>query len=1166
MQKVKWIALLAVICLFVMSIPTFAQLASGNWPRPGRDYHNSGLSPATVIAKPVLKWTTATPARDFTFDGIQIDSQGNIYTGNDYEFYVRKYSSSGSQLWQTSVASHNNFYMYYGLALFDDGTNQYVIGGPQQTGWTGEPSLYAINPSTGAQSWRTGVFDVWCNTGNPGATGKIGSTSNVSPSIGPDGTIYTGNQRDAYYDPTGALYAFNKDGSRKWVYNEYGQGDSYGSAAIKVKDGKNIIYTASGIYNVNATGTGYGSTYGPIPNILAIQDDGTSASKLWSANIGFVTSQPVLSADENTLYVAGRESRPSAANACYVNTNVGLPNFIALDANTGDVKWSLVTGSRHAFSPTLGPDGTIYVCGGYFRTGNQSSGTPDVEPTANPGKLIAIKDNGTSGEIKWTLPLPDDEVSDTTRVAVISTSPTTMYVATGCGRVYCVQDLGDQPKILWTWQAFSTRYCGVMPHGFTPSNIAIADDGTVYTGWGQTLFAFDTGFDTSSPIGISGTVKDANGNPVAGAWVAASTSVRPLADNANHIWTRTNSDGTYQMSPKDLGTYYVAAAAQGYAGSVDQTAVYDNTTNPVVVNITLSPAKYDDAAGSVATATSVNSSYPASNVVDGDLTTRYASTAASSILTVDLGADKTISEAVIYWWFNYAKAYSLEYSTDGTTWTQSSDPDHTGGVAYTTTTGNGGFPLEFYPADPTVAKGTGGTCNYSGGPKTSADVIEFSAITARYWRVNYSSVKNFYGDSLYKNSTAFGSTAAYASIWNIELRDADKAGPTTIFTNIGDVKNAGEGDPINLSNLVVTAVDGGVPANSVFVETADRTAGIRIEVSSQTGIGIGDKISVIGKIYTDANGMKYVNAGTLTRTAAGLPLEALGMNNKAAAEDISQGLFIKTWGKVSASDDTSFTISDGSTTPIKVICGSVDKPAIDSVVRVRGVAGKESSAPVLYMRNESADWTSADASYQALPFGGAYKYAQEYLVLGPYPIDETTYGYYSDWLQIDLINANGGGPELNVSPKAGDQVGDKTWTKAYAADGKLDFNAVFGATTEDSLAYAFINVWSDKDQTIALSTGSDDWFCVLVNGNSTAYISVDQLGIYLNGRGVGYGTDAPVAVPLTAGLNKVLFKVVNHASGFGLCCQFLSSSATGAAGYGGYTPVATGVGYVTSND
>lgn len=72
---------------------------------------------------------------------------------------------------------------------------------------------------------------------------------------------------------------------------------------------------------------------------------------------------------------------------------------------------------------------------------------------------------------------------------------------------------------------------------------------------------------------------------------------------------------------------------------------------------------------------------PADAAVDGDSGTRWSSSAADDQwLQVDLGAPAEVGQVVLQWETAYAKAYRIEFSTDGKTWT----------TAYSTTNGAGG--------------------------------------------------------------------------------------------------------------------------------------------------------------------------------------------------------------------------------------------------------------------------------------------------------------------------------------------------------------------------------------------------------------------------------------------------------------------------------------------
>jgi hypothetical protein len=86
--------------------------------------------------------------------------------------------------------------------------------------------------------------------------------------------------------------------------------------------------------------------------------------------------------------------------------------------------------------------------------------------------------------------------------------------------------------------------------------------------------------------------------------------------------------------------------------------------------------------GHPATASSLeNSSFPASNAVDGNTGTRWSSAFSDpQWIYVDLGATHTISKVVLNWEAAYGKAYQIQTSNDATNWT----------TIYSTTTGTGG--------------------------------------------------------------------------------------------------------------------------------------------------------------------------------------------------------------------------------------------------------------------------------------------------------------------------------------------------------------------------------------------------------------------------------------------------------------------------------------------
>lgn len=62
-------------------------------------------------------------------------------------------------------------------------------------------------------------------------------------------------------------------------------------------------------------------------------------------------------------------------------------------------------------------------------------------------------------------------------------------------------------------------------------------------------------------------------------------------------------------------------------------------------------------------------SFPAENVIDGDLNTRWSSEFADpQWIALDLGAPKSMSRVELIWEAAYGKAYAIQVSTDGQTW------------------------------------------------------------------------------------------------------------------------------------------------------------------------------------------------------------------------------------------------------------------------------------------------------------------------------------------------------------------------------------------------------------------------------------------------------------------------------------------------------------------
>lgn len=138
---------------------------------------------------------------------------------------------------------------------------------------------------------------------------------------------------------------------------------------------------------------------------------------------------------------------------------------------------------------------------------------------------------------------------------------------------------------------------------------------------------------------------------------------------------------------------------------------------PTYQQVVSFPARRGDdvtnlARGRTVTASSTQLGHPAAAAVDGNPSTRWASSwSDGQWLRVDLGATRPVSRVTLSWEAAYASAYRVETSADGTTWT----------TAATVTAGNGG-----------------------------TDVVAFSPRSARYVRVVGVTRATSYGISLWE--------------------------------------------------------------------------------------------------------------------------------------------------------------------------------------------------------------------------------------------------------------------------------------------------------------------------------------------------------------------------------------------------------------------------------
>ncbi|WP_084580357.1 discoidin domain-containing protein [Kutzneria sp. 744] len=167
-------------------------------------------------------------------------------------------------------------------------------------------------------------------------------------------------------------------------------------------------------------------------------------------------------------------------------------------------------------------------------------------------------------------------------------------------------------------------------------------------------------------------------------WEAATASAYQLqtsTDGANWAtaYTNNNSPQDIQSTPLSATARYVRVLATSRASqwgdSLYELALYGSPTSGGGTGSLLSQGK------TATSSSSENASFTAANAVDGNTGTRWSSAFSDpQWLQVDLGATHAISRVDLSWEAAYAKAFQIQTSNDGSTWSN----------IYSTTTGTGG--------------------------------------------------------------------------------------------------------------------------------------------------------------------------------------------------------------------------------------------------------------------------------------------------------------------------------------------------------------------------------------------------------------------------------------------------------------------------------------------
>jgi outer membrane protein assembly factor BamB len=276
-----------------------------------------------------------------------IGPDGTIYVGSDSDrlFAV---DPAGRERWQLSTAppppprkadlpEAGRYDVDTSPAILADGTIVVAC----------YADVIAARPDTGAVVWS---FDAGAGTAKVFA----------SPALGRDGTIYVGTQGDRFL-------AIDRHGKRLWSFDAGGDND----ATPAVADDDTVIFGSDDGHvramapggairwltqlgkpirapvAIGPDGTAYVATYGEEPFVAAL--DGATGVERWR----FSTAP-----GEGAFYGIQSGALVDAEGYVYFG---GRDHFVYCLSPKGELVWKYETGDQVDASPSIGPDGTLYV-------------------------------------------------------------------------------------------------------------------------------------------------------------------------------------------------------------------------------------------------------------------------------------------------------------------------------------------------------------------------------------------------------------------------------------------------------------------------------------------------------------------------------------------------------------------------------------------------------------------------------------------------------------------------------------------------------------------------------------------------------------------------------------------------------------------------------------
>jgi aryl-phospho-beta-D-glucosidase BglC (GH1 family) len=300
-----------------------------------------------------------------------------------------------------------------------------------------------------------------------------------------------------------------------------------------------------------------------------------------------------------------------------------------------------------------------------------------------------------------------------------------------------------------------------------------------------------------------------------------------VAISSTTTWSAVSNQPWLTVTPASgTGNATLAVAASANTGAASRSAtitVAGPTGSGLVQTVTVAQvggqALENIALGKPATASGTeSSSYDAPKAVDGNLPTRWSSPASDpQWLMIDLGATYRFSQVVLLWEAAYGKSYSIQISSNKTTWTD----------IFSTTTGNG-----------------------------ATDTIDVNA-TARYVRMYGTQRGTTYGYSLYEFRIMGSAGDIAPSITAEPAPQTVKKGQTATFT----VAATGQGaltyqwyraEPSSSAFALISAASASTYTTPALVTATDSGARYRMTITD-TATGITTTSAAATLTVTDAS-------------------------------------------------------------------------------------------------------------------------------------------------------------------------------------------------------------------------------------------------------------------------------------------------------------------------